>query len=93
MAFLPHARRWPLPAVLAAWFLLSPQSGVLPIETDYPEPGSEICLSLLHARRCGPLDQAFQITLRSNRLRSTQQLDTRFEVVRYVIALSHAMVL
>jgi len=33
------------------------------------------------------------LTLRSNRLRSTQQLDTRFEVVRYVIALSHAMVL
>ena len=44
MAFLPHARRWPLPAVLAAWFLLSPRSGVLPIETDYAEPGWEICL-------------------------------------------------
>src|SRR6516225_1399396 len=44
MAFLPHARRCHLPAVLAAWFLLSPRSGALPIATDYAEPCWEVCL-------------------------------------------------
>ena len=44
MAFLPHARRWPVPAILVACLLLPPRSGALPIATDYAEPGRQICL-------------------------------------------------
>ena len=44
MAFLPHARRWSVLAVLVACLLLPPRSGALPIATDYAEPEWQICL-------------------------------------------------
>ena len=44
MAFLPHARRWRVLAVLVAWLLAPPRSGALQIATGHAEPGREICL-------------------------------------------------
>ena len=44
MAFLAHARRWRVLAVLLAWLLRSPWSGALQIATDHAEPGRQICL-------------------------------------------------
>src|SRR6267154_1674008 len=44
MAFLPHARRWRVLAVLVAWLLLSSGSGALQIATGHGEPGRQICM-------------------------------------------------
>src|SRR6267154_725368 len=44
MAFLPHARRWRVLAVLVAWLLLSSGSGALQIATGHGEPGRKICM-------------------------------------------------
>ena len=44
MAFLPHARRWRVLAILDAWLLVPPRSGALQIATGHAEPGREICL-------------------------------------------------
>src|SRR5260221_520811 len=44
MAFLPHARRWRVLAVLVAWLLVPPRSGAMPIASRYAEPGRQICL-------------------------------------------------
>ncbi|HET9376105.1 MAG TPA: tetratricopeptide repeat protein, partial [Chthoniobacterales bacterium] len=44
MAFLPHARRWRVLAVLVAWLLLPPPSGALQIASRHAEPGRQICL-------------------------------------------------
>src|SRR5260221_16355 len=44
MAFLPHARRWRVLAVLVAWLLVPPRSGALQIATGHAEPGRQICL-------------------------------------------------
>src|SRR5258707_4664007 len=44
MAFLPHARRWRVLAVLVAWLLLPPPSRALQIASGHAEPGRQICL-------------------------------------------------
>src|SRR5260370_33970521 len=44
MAFLPHARRWRVLAVLVAWLLVPPRSGAMPIASRHAEPGRQICL-------------------------------------------------
>jgi tetratricopeptide (TPR) repeat protein len=44
MAFLPHARRWRVLAVLVAWLLVPPPSGALQIASGHAEPGRQICL-------------------------------------------------
>ncbi len=44
MAFLPHARRWRVLAVLVAWLLVPPRSGAMQIASGHAEPGRQICL-------------------------------------------------
>src|SRR5258708_34882511 len=44
MAFLPHARRWRVLAVLVTWLLLSSGSGAMQIASGHAEPGRQICL-------------------------------------------------
>src|SRR6266404_1409626 len=44
MAFLPHARRCRVLAVLVAWLLLSSGSGALQIASGHGEPGRQICM-------------------------------------------------
>src|SRR5260221_639862 len=44
MAFLPHARRWRVLAVLVAWLLVPPRSGAMQIARGHAAPGRQICL-------------------------------------------------
>src|SRR5258708_14265446 len=44
MAFLPHARRWRVLAVLVAWLLVPTRCGAMQIRSRHAEPRRQICL-------------------------------------------------